>query len=302
MTRAALVDRWRTPAGRSAAAGVLARLRAGAPLDRDAQGRADLRGFVMPDTVPLDNVLAGVRLTDVDLSHAQLPGLVLERCVVTGCRFTGANLRDWRVDTTMVSRSDFTRAVLTGAALGTGDPDRMNGWSEVTFTRADLRGCHPHQAYFDRCDFSSARLDGVEFHQCRITGTVFAGPLRRVVFDGRDLAGSPAAGPMRGVDFTGARLDDVEFRNCFLEDVSFPPGEVLAVPRFGPVAARVLAALEGDGSAAAGDLRWLLRDITGNPWFEPGSTGVFVRAVLRDIGGDDLADLAFRIIAKCAAS
>jgi uncharacterized protein YjbI with pentapeptide repeats len=58
----------------------------------------------------------------------------------------------------------------------------------VDFTRADFRVGTCWAAVFEDCDFSSAEITGVQFSQCTITRRRFAGGVREVLFDGRDLS------------------------------------------------------------------------------------------------------------------
>ncbi|KHL01391.1 hypothetical protein [Sinomonas humi] len=53
---------------------------------------------------------------------------------------------------------------------------------------------------------------------------LFAGQVRQVLFDGRELPGEPTAGPLHAVDFSGAVFADVEFSGYRLDNVLLPEG------------------------------------------------------------------------------
>jgi uncharacterized protein YjbI with pentapeptide repeats len=307
VTKSTLIQRWRSPAGRPMARQVLEQWRSGDPLDAGSLGRTDrgvdLRGFVLPDqSEPV--TLAGAHLRELDLTYAQLPGLGLASCRLTNCTFLAANCSDWRIATSLVETCDFGKALLDGATIGAGsDGGRLNVWRHVGFTGASFRDAALLQAVFDHCDFTQAKLAKAEFRQCHFADSTFAGTLKQVIFDGRDLPDLPAPTPMRRVDFSQAVLQDVEFKSCVMESVAFPSGaDHLILPNLGSVADCGMERLRNLTSTAAQELRWLLRDATHGPGFDPNSTGVFVRRDLARTGGDDLARLAFEVLPECLPS
>ena len=278
-------------------------------------GRVDLRGLLAPVPSRLRRfesqgwfvevlgdliTFRNVQWRGLDLSGAQLPGLRFFGSRLADCRLDGANCHDWRLWDTEVADCSFARASLREAAVGTWHEDRRNAWRRVDFTRADfgVRTCW--EAVFEDCDFSGAKMTGVEFSQCSLTRCRFAGQLRRVVFDGRDLPGRPAPAPMSKVDFAAATFTDVTFLGFGLEDVTLPPEpDVRLYRRARCVARRGIRMLEGDGSLPAQMLRAVLEDCLRGPGSDSDAF-VFVR---RDFlsGGPELVAMAEEVLGRAEA-
>ena len=317
--RAELAGRWRTPDGQSRAEEVIARLVVGRGLDGlgldSHEGRVDLRG--LPAPVParlrrfesqgwfvevLGGLIAfrGVQLRDLDLSGAQLPSLRFFGSQIANCRLDGANCQDWRLWDTEVADCSFSRASLRDAAVGTWQDDQRNAWRRVNFTRADFRVATCWEAVFEDCDFSGAKIAGVEFSQCTLSRCRFAGQLSRVLFDGRELPNRPAPPPMVKVDFAAATFSDVEFRGFGLEDVTLPPEPDVRLYRRARCVARLgIQLLEGDKSQPAQVLRAVLEHSLHGPGNE-NEAFVFVR---RDflIGGAELIAMAEDVLGRAEA-
>jgi uncharacterized protein YjbI with pentapeptide repeats len=320
MGMAGLGDRWRTPVGQALAEEAVARLVAGRGLDGLGlgwhDGRVDLRG--LPAPIPsrlrrfesrgwfvevLGNLITfrGARLLGLDLSGAQLQSLRFFGCQITDCRLDGANCQDWRLWDTEVADCGFSRASLRDAVVGTWHEGRRNAWRRVDFTRTDFRVVEPLEAVFEDCDFSGAKIVGVDFSQCAFARCRFAGSLNRVLFDGRELPGRPAPPPMSKVDFAAAVFRDVEFRGFGLEDVTLPPEpDVRLYRRARCVARRGIQLLEGDGSKPAQMLRAVLQDCLRGPGADQDAL-VFVRRDYLDGGGADLVALAEDVLGRAQA-
>ncbi len=317
MTSHALVERWRTPTGTSLAEDVFAHLLTGRPVDgldvQEHEGRVDLRGLPAPPPRRLQRFEAAgffveqlgdllefrrVALQGLDLRGAQLQSLRFFDSTISDCRFDNARCSDWRLWHCDVADTSFAGADLREGALGTWHEGQRDTWRRIDFSKADLRGTSPSQGLFEDCDFSAANLTGVQFKQCALIRCRFAGELRDVLFDGRDLSRSPGPPPMRGVDFSGASLRDVEFRGFDLEDVELPvsPG-VFLVRRFRCVAEQGLTELQSDNSVTARKLKAILQNGIRGPG-KPTDADVFNRADYVASGGEGLAELAEGLFRK----
>ena len=314
---AGLGDRWRTPKGRALAEEVVARLVAGRGLeglglDRHA-GRVDLRGLPAPIPSRLrrfENMgwfvevlgdlitFRGVQLRGLDLSGAQLRSFRFFGSQIADCRLDGTDCQDWRLWDTQVTDCEFAHARLRDAAVGTWHEGRRNSWRRIDFTKADFRVGTCLETSFEDCDFSDAKIVGVDFSQCTITRCRFAGSLSRVLFDGRDLPGRPAPPEMREVDFAVAEFRDVEFRGFELGDVILPQeSDVRLYRRARCVARRGIRLLEGDNTKPAQMLRAVLEDCLRGPGSDRDSF-VFVRGDYLRGGGAELASFAESVLSR----
>jgi hypothetical protein len=129
---------------------------------------------------------------------------------------------------------------------------------------------------------------------------VFAGTLKDVLFDCRDLPGKPDGHVLVNMDFGDATFEDVEFRGCRFENVRLPqtPG-LYAIPGFPRVARRVLDLLEDNSSVEGRMLRSELTVALKRPGRED-SVGVFNRRDYFAAGGEPLADLAESLLLEAA--
>jgi uncharacterized protein YjbI with pentapeptide repeats len=316
-----LADRWRTTAGLALAEEAVARLAAGRALDGldldRHEDRVDLRGLPAPVPTRLRRfesrgwfveVLGGVitfrgaRLEGLDLSGAQLQSFRFFGSQITGCRFDNANCHDWRLWDSDVQDCTFARASLRDAALGTWHEGRRNTWRRVDFSRADFRIGACREALFEDCDFSGAKVSGIEFSQCALTSCRFAGAMSNVLFDGRDLSPDrPAPPQLSKVDFSAAVFRDVEFRGFDLEDVMLPGDpDVRLLRRARCVARRSIEILDGNDSISARMLRAdMLNRLRG-----PGNdqeASVFNRRDYERSGGTELVALAENVLLRAEA-
>jgi uncharacterized protein YjbI with pentapeptide repeats len=312
-----LRKRWTTADGDVLAGGVFARLIAGRPLDDLAlprhEGLVDLR--YLPGPIPArlrrfaaagrfveelsDTVtLRKARLVGLDLSCADLRSFRFHDSILEGCRIDKANCRDWRLWGTTVRDCSFVGADLRDAAVGTWVDGRRNEWQRVRFDGADFRVAASQGAVFLDCDFSSANLAKVKFEQCDLERCVFAGRLREVVFDGREIGGRPASRPMVDVDFRNAHFSDVEFMGSSLGAVALPEDpDVRLIRRYRCVVTHALTRLEGDGSLQSrmlrGELLNRIRMMRGEE-----EDNVFNRRDYVQSGGEQLAEFASEVFGR----
>jgi uncharacterized protein YjbI with pentapeptide repeats len=300
-----LAVRWREGDGPALAGEIFLRLSRGASIDDlglgEIDGRLDLRGVNLRGRSSTHlGMMQSAVLAGIDFSGAVLPGWRWRDCRLSDCLFRKARVEDLRIWGTTVTGCDFHGAVLAGVRLGSGTRHGRNVWKNVDFTAAKLRGSGVNQAVFDGCDFSQAQLSGVEFRQCTLLRVTFAGPLRGVMFDGREVSDAPASPPFWRVDLSRAELDMVDMWGCEFIDSRFPDDEdVIAVPEFPAAAASAVRQLAGDESTAAGDVRAFLAHALYGPEQSPDSVFLLNR---RDFlkhypGGADSAALAVRLLA-----
>ena len=277
------------------------------------EGRRDLRGLVLPEASNAGSVKSGglrmevrsevyefhgIQWEGLDLSHSLLLGLRFFASGIADCLFDGASCRDWRLWDSEVRDSSFVGTDLRDSALGTWHDGRTNGWRNVDFERADLRGVLARGCAVEWCSFVGARMRGVEFQQARIQHCRFAGALQKVVFDEREISGRPEPSVLVDVDFSDAVIQEVEFWGCRFSDVKLP-GSVYAIPRFPRVARRALELLDSDESLEARVLRAQLTQDLKLPGTDD-SVGVFNRADYIASGGEPLADLAESLLRRAA--
>lgn len=243
---------------------VVRRLTAGVGLDglglSRVGGRWDLRGlsFSVATTRPvrvagLDAMevaghddLTGVRLEGLDLTGADWPFLRLRGCVVSDCVFDSARLPALICSDTEVRESSFVGADLRDAMM-TGASSlirsRNSSWTDVDFTRCDLRGSGHISETYTGCSFDRAKLHDVDFQGARHIGSRFTGRLEDVFFWARAKR-SRHSGPdntMQDVDLRDAELVGCSFWGLELRTALLPhsPVHVITQPKVG-TARRVL--------------------------------------------------------------
>lgn len=320
MSLKSLRDRWRTPVGQALAEEVVARLMTCRPLEELGlgayEGRVDLRGLPAPIPHRLrrfeaDNWFVeqlgdlvkfqSAELARLDLTGAQLQSFRFFDSHLIDCRFDAANCRDWRLWGTEVRDCTFRKADLREAAVGTGHEDGRNVWRRVDFSGADFRVGVSWEAIYEDCNWSDARLVKVNFGQCTFVRCRFAGLLREVFFDGRDLPDRSAPPPMEEVDFTEAVFDQVEFRGFDIKAVKLPDDpDVYLIPHALCVARRGLAMLDGDERVIAKMLRAMLEGYLRGPGSEHEAC-VFNRRDYLQLGGEELAALAQDVLGRAEA-
>ena len=228
-------------------------------------GRWDLRGMRFSDVERRPGPAVGgyssvglagfdqlnnVRLEGLDLTGAVWESLRLTSVEVSDCVLDGARLYDLRMWDSHWHDCSLRATRLRSGSMGGTTPlwrrSRTTSWKGVDFTEADLRdSAHQYESYTD-CDFSRARLDGVDFDGARHVRSRFAGRVEDVSFRRRPLLGL-SVGPvnaMLDVDFTEAQLVGCGFWDLDLRQVKLPSTEehVIARPKVA-VARRVLELL-----------------------------------------------------------
>jgi uncharacterized protein YjbI with pentapeptide repeats len=322
MSAAGLGDRWRTPEGQAMAEEAVARLGSGSSLNGiglgSYEGRVDLRELSVPVPARLRRfesqgwfvevlgdlvVFRGARLEGLDLSGAQLQSLRFFGSLIADCRLERANCKDWRLWDTEVRDSSFVRANLRDAAVGTWHEGRRNKWRRVDFSRADFRVGTCWEAVYEDCDFSDAKIKGINFSQCAFTRCRFAGAIREVLFDGRDLSPErPAPPQMSKVDFRSAVFRDVDFRGFDMKDVTLPDDpDVRLLRRARCVARRGIQMLDGDDRISARMLRADLENRLRGPGGDQ-EASVFNRRDYEQSGGTDLVALAEDILGRAESA
>jgi uncharacterized protein YjbI with pentapeptide repeats len=317
----ALAERWRSDSGAALAGEVLARLVAGRGLDGlslgEHEGRADLRFMSAPIprclerfealgwfTEKLGDLISfrDVELADLDLSGAQLPSLRFHGVSVINCRFDGAACGDWRLWSSTVADCSFRKADLRGAAVGTWHDGLRNEWRRIDFSGADFRVGVTRSAAYEDCNFSGAKIVGVDFSQCSFSRCQFAGPISKVLFDGRDLSPErPAPPQMVAVEFSDAVFRDVDFRGFDLEGVVMPVDpDVRVYRRARCVARRAVSMLDDDGSKPARVLRAVFNNRLRGPGDER-EASIFNRRDFLAIGGQELVVLAGDVLDRAEA-
>jgi hypothetical protein len=128
-------------------------------------------------------------------------------------------------------------------------------WSEVDFSRADMRGIVSDEGIFTDCEFADARLEHIDFGGSVFTRCHFAGRLREIEFYDRWLHGHlREPNRMLDCDMSETLLDWVDFRRLDLDRVKLPSGpEHLIVSQYRSVLRCALDRLAG------GRERWQLR-------------------------------------------
>ena len=226
---------------------VWTRLSAGAPLDGlglgRVHGRWDLRGIGFepptreaPASVTLlggrqasvqrirgIRKIAGVRLTGLDFSGTKLDHLWLTDCDVEDCLFDGASLKSFRNVGSRLRKCSFAQSSLRDSVLGARLRGARARYEQATFVGADMRGALPGHTDFIDCDFTAARMKGLEFWDATLTRCRFGGLLENVIFAGRKtLLGRRHEETLVDVDFTTAEFRWVEFRHLNLGRVKLP--------------------------------------------------------------------------------
>lgn len=320
MKSRALADRWKTAAGQEMADEAIARLMSARPLDDMGLDKYEDRWDLRFLPAPLPRRLARfethgwfvekpgelvkfhrARLERVDLSGAQLRSLRFHDSEIVDCRFDGASCQDWRLWGSDVIDCSFVNASLREAAVGTWHEGRRDVWRRVDFTGADFRVRVSWEAVYEECDFTGAKLAKVRFEQCTMTRCRFAGELREVVFDGRNLTDRPAPPPMGSVDFSDATFSQVEFIGFDLDGVTLPKDPDIRLLRQARcVARRAVEMLNGDDRTEARMLRAGLANRLRGPGTDD-EARIFNRRDYLELGGPELLTLAEDVLTRAEA-
>jgi uncharacterized protein YjbI with pentapeptide repeats len=155
-----------------------------------------------------------------------LESLRLFDVTASDCRFDDIKAPDFRSWSIHITRSSFVGAFLPEASIGAPYKNGPSTWSDIDFTKADLRRAHAQEATFERCLFDRARLDRADFSGPAFIDCRFAGILRSVTFNSRWWQDAPKrpSRPFTRIDLGDAVLRNVEFRNISLDDAILPRG------------------------------------------------------------------------------
>jgi uncharacterized protein YjbI with pentapeptide repeats len=118
--------------------------------------------------------LGGAMFRQAEINHASfrralLRGASFEKAVVVRADFSGAQFGGAKLEKAEFHRSDLSGAMLKDVDLSKGDFGRSN------FDGADLRGATLRLSNVARASFVRARLDGADFRQVFTFGARFAG-------------------------------------------------------------------------------------------------------------------------------
>lgn len=314
-------DRWKADAGTALLTEVLDRLQRGKSLEGLGLGsrghRLDLTELpaspvraskpVRLGTLAIEQMKGQIELrrrtlSRIDFSDARLNGWRLRNSELLDCRFDRARCAEWVLWHTSVLDCDFQGADLRNSLLGTYPEGGHVRWERVSFVGADLRASSAYGSVFVECDFSNARLNEMNFHQCAFVRCTFAGIVEEVLFDGRDLPDRAAAAEMESADFENAHFVSVDFRGYSLRSTRLPRDpDVFPIRRFPCVARRVTDSLAHETSESARIVRGMIQNAM--PWTEsrPDSVWVFNRRDWHEWGGPDVAVLAERLMRQAEA-
>lgn len=306
---------WKSDTGVQLARSVFGRLLSGRspsglPLE-ECDGRLDLRGITVPDSVALQGMAeAGeipsarvknlrfqdIALEDLDFSGADLRGIRFFDAAVRNCRFDNARFDGLRVWRTSVRSSSFRGAALVGASIGAWQEGKGNEYVDVDFTGADFSQIGCSAATFVNVDFSLAKLVKINFSASSFVRCTFAGSIREVVFwDLPPNSEKPTPNSMKDIDFTAAELHDVEFRGLRLDGVRLPTGNGHVIVRnYRHVLERGIERIKGVnafGAVLAHELHWAhpQREVGIWHWDELGETDAereAISALLRDLDAE----------------
>lgn len=316
----ALRDRWKSREGQALAAEAVGYLLGSTKALPQGfgfhEGRIDLRGLEVSSPVIGGTVSAGgttfkslsgvVEVRDaewngLDLSQARLGSFKLFDSEISNCWFDQAYCRGWRLWDSRVGHSSFGAADLRDAAIGTGTRAGSVAWRDVSFDLADMRGVLAKGALIERCTFRGSKLSNSEFLQSTLRDCVFAGTLRDVLFDCREVDSRPTPGVLVNLDFSQSTFEDVEFRGAHFEGLKLPSvAGIYVIPAFPQVARRALELLDGNTSMGAR----MLRAQFANSLKLPGSADsvdIFNRRDYLASGGESLADLAETVFMEAIA-
>jgi uncharacterized protein YjbI with pentapeptide repeats len=285
----------------------------GLPLgERD--GRIDLHGLSAPgptvlrtlenagdrmSLLDLKSVGSNVRWRHLDFTGARLNGLRLTNVVAEDCVFDDCEMRDLRMWACCIRKTSFKRVNLREAALGTVLDERLNSFSDVDFSGADLRGSVYKACSFTDCDFSGARLENLDFQSSAFVRCRFAGQLSNVMFYRRGFR-CEAFPPndMEDVDFSSATLRDVDFRGLDLERVILPVNaRYLRVPNDAVTFRFLTEMMEARGDSGSASIAETLR--AHRRWADSGQEHFSLNiGYLVEFGGTDAFEALRRALQK----
>lgn len=167
-------------------------------------------GTLPGDDLVEDALLQGIDWADADLTERTARLVDVERCRLTGCRFTGSVLEKLTVSDTEMTRCDLANVTWHEAAFNRVvlDGCRLTGaaWSAAVLRHVGFVDC-----VADLSSFRFARCLGLTFVDCR---------LHRANFASTDLTGARFERcDLTGVDFSQVRANNAVFIDCTWEGV-----------------------------------------------------------------------------------
>jgi uncharacterized protein YjbI with pentapeptide repeats len=298
--------RWRGSAGNALAAQVIDRLKEGRSLEDlglgSTDGRVDLVELPSVQEIRGPVEIRSRSLSGLDFTRAQLNGWRLSNCEIVDCRFDRARCGEWVLWHCTIKNCTFIGSSHRGSILGSYPEGGRVNWQGVSFAEADLRHAAAYGAVFRDCDFSNARLEESNFHQCELSHCRFAGRIEDVQFDGRPLPNHAPPVEMDDVDFSDAHFVDVDFLGFSLRNVQLPRDpDIFPIRRFPCVARRVTQLLSGQESEPARIVRGVLANSL--PWLDdrPEAVWVFNRRDWTEWGGEETLRLAEAVMKQAEA-
>jgi len=153
--------------------------------------------------------LAGLDLTGVNLSDADLPACDFSNAILRNVVFARANLFGARFDGADLTNANLERADLRGAKFENAKLIRTK-LAGADMRRGEVMGESGKLFLDPSCSFRGAALLKSDMGTCKMTGADFEGArLEQVKFIGTDL---------RDSSFDGANLSDVEMQGANLMD------------------------------------------------------------------------------------
>lgn len=192
-------------------------------------GRWDLRGIKEPATPwsrrEPNPTFRRATLRGLDFSEGSLNHFRFFDCSFVDCIFDNADLSDSRLWGSSIIECSFRGAQLGMVGMG-GDRRHPNSWTDVDFSRADLRNSAHYAERYTNCEFSDSLLNRVNFEGSVHEGSVFSGRMEEVEFRAtpRDGRRSSAKNEMSGVVLTRATVRFSSFNMLNLGAANLPRG------------------------------------------------------------------------------
>lgn len=302
LAREDLVERWWTPAGQDLAAEVRQFLLGRRPLPAEVpfhDGLADLRGLGFPPIAGgaeprCREPLHVDRLTwrGLDLSAAWLPRVRGVSMTIRECRFDHGECRQWRLEQSEVVGVSFVGADLSRSTFGGPEAGAETRIEASDFDNARLHDVRFLGGQLTGTTFVDADLDGATTLRTDIRNCVFAGPMGRVVFDGRRASGDPSR--MVATVLADADLSQVEVRGYRLEGVQ-PPDGYLIIDDYPRVVEQIVEVLRDATDPDELAVRSYFDSSTVEGWSAT-SSALLLPRILRDALGESATARALRLL------
>jgi uncharacterized protein YjbI with pentapeptide repeats len=123
------------------------------PFGRTEEGLEDFRGLAIKDPVTLNATV----FESIDLSQAIFSKILCICCNFSNCSFKGAKIM------LLNNGSVFKNIDFSSAALSTSGAIGQAGFVDCRFTSTIFTGGNFQEGIFERCDFTNAKLQNIEF-------------------------------------------------------------------------------------------------------------------------------------------